>query len=146
MKLYQMFKLPDKEARAVQDKIYALEAKQEKDDNAARQKLIDDAINWLAQSCQSQNRVLYTRTDAFNTIIAIEIDTVNRAAYKLDHFIHAAIPKETWEMTYGDSADLKGDSFEISGITGGKFTISYDGRTITQIAQDGHTYTFTRQN
>ena len=41
LKLYQQFKLSDTDARTVQDKIYALEAKQEK--KAAEQKALDDA-------------------------------------------------------------------------------------------------------
>jgi len=37
LKLYQLFKLPETEARAVQDKIHALEAKQEKAAKAAEE-------------------------------------------------------------------------------------------------------------
>jgi len=47
LNLYQQFKLSDTEARTVQDKIYALEAKQQK--KAAEQKALDDANSPAAQ-------------------------------------------------------------------------------------------------
>ncbi len=48
LKLYQQFKLSDTDARKVQDKIYVLEAKQQK--KAAEQKALDDANRPEAQS------------------------------------------------------------------------------------------------
>ncbi len=52
LKLYQQFKLPDIEARTIQDKIYALEAKQQKTVTDAAAKVASEAAQAKAQEQQ----------------------------------------------------------------------------------------------
>lgn len=164
-KLYQSFKLPADEARTVQDKIYVLEAKQEKaakevaqrnaeeakakteaDAAAARQRQIDDAKNREAAFIKSLDGATYIRntSDPAGWAMTFKIEIKFRVARYMWRMTSA--PKSlpiagngNW-MDYDKSGVILGKVFVIDDMNGGRFTISDDGQKLTQVRPDGQIF------
>jgi hypothetical protein len=148
LKIYQQFKLSDTEARTAQDKIYALEAKQEK--KAAEQKASDDANRpaaQLAKLVQSLDGGVWrcvssTWDDAVRGHVVgdmvgryyIAVSGHNISGSRSDHYDPDVSPDWTVTLT---SRRFSFDASRPSSSPhfypyGGEVTISDDGRSITE--------------
>lgn len=144
LKLYQQFKLSDSEARTVQDKIYAIDAKQEK--KAAEKKALDEANRpaaqlekliqsldggvWRCVSSTDDDPVQHHRVDAHVG------DRIEVSGHMINGYMGSWKDRPLWQVP------LTSRNFDVPSYNryyenigrrySDEFTISDDGRTITE--------------
>jgi hypothetical protein len=97
VKLYLLFKLPDSDARTAQDKIYALEAKQEK---AAKAKEEENSPQAVAAREQQSFQDLLKKMDGRRYIV--DTDTsIGIIDIKGKYFVFGDIGKPGWQLHQG---------------------------------------------
>jgi hypothetical protein len=171
LKLYQLFKLPEAEARAVQDKIYILEAKQEmaaKDKELAAQKAAEESSPEVVAERKKNNdqdlikrlngsryvgQSYWTKDLLHDNEFVIRVTTLvwgQRIAWAAPDVILDGTPVGVWLPPVQMQIVGREARYFIGGqlhVLSSIFTISEDGKSITEKRQtaDGSTYTYDRQ-
>ena len=162
LKLYQLFKLSDPDARSVQDKIYVLEAKQEKAAKESSPEVVaakkeSDYAEWL----KKLDGARYTGQSNLGNDLTWDNELVIRGnILTWRKRTTYACPNCVLDVPLGQWYDLAqyGGRMQIVGREAKRvmpplpnpndiFTISEDGSSITQVVQttNGGTFTFYRQ-
>ena len=162
LKLYQLFKLSDADARSVQDKIYVLEAKQEKAAKESSPEVVaakkeSDYAEWL----KKLDGARYTGQSNLGNDLTWDNELVIRGnILTWRKRTTYACPNCVLDVPLGQWYDLAqyGGRMQIVGREAKRvmpplpnpndiFTISEDGSSITQVVQttNGGTFTFYRQ-
>ncbi len=162
LKLYQLFKLPDTDARVVQDKIYVLEAKQEKAAKESNPEVVaakkeSNYAEWL----KKLDGARYTGQSNLGNDLTWDNELVirgniltwrQRTTYACSNCV-LDFPLGQWYdlAQYGGRMQIVGREAKrfIPPLPNPNdiFTISEDGSSITQVSQtkNGGTFTFYRQ-
>jgi len=154
LKLYQLFKLPDAEARAVQDKIYVLEAKQEKvAKGTSPEVVVERKQNNDADLIKSLDgvRFTYQSNSGSGVIVDLALD-IRGTTLIFKTCIRQKPPEVIMDNPVGVWVELsqmqiigRRAEFTRPGYSWGTFIISEDGKSIAWQPQGGEAYTYYRE-